>query len=100
MNLEDKIANFLRESTASPARSKLEPYGGLIRELRLRRWTYARIADALRTEFGVTVVPSTVFAFMKVRARKHQPAVLPASGIPSPASAAPAIRKPRFNLDG
>ncbi len=100
MNLEDKIANFLRESTASPARSKLEPYAGLIRELRQRRWTYARIADALRTEFGVTVAPSTVFAFMKVRARRHQPAVLPAVDTPSSTPTAPAARKPRFHLDG
>ncbi len=99
MNLDDKIANFLRGTSAAPARSKLEPCAGLIRELRQRRWTYIRIAETLRTEFGVAVAPSTVFAFMKVRARRKEPAALPAPGIPTPVSAVPATRKPRFNLD-
>jgi IS30 family transposase len=70
MNLDDQIANFLADADARPARSKLEPYADLIRELRQRRWTFRKIADALRERFAVTASPSTIHDFAKVRARR------------------------------
>ena len=98
MNLDEKIADFLAATKAEPARSKLEPYAELIRGLRQRRWTYAKIAQVLRDDFNVTVAPNTVFAFVKVRAKKRE--------LPPPAPAAPPIvpaqptpRKRRFHLD-
>jgi IS30 family transposase len=71
MNLDDQIAKFLAEADARPARSKLEPCAELIRELRKRRWTFRKIADALREKFAVTASPSTIHDFLRVRA--HQP---------------------------
>ena len=70
MNLDDQIANFLADADARPTRSKLEPYAELIRELRQRRWTFRKIADALRERFAVTASPSTIHDFTKVRARR------------------------------
>ena len=95
MNLDEKIADFLAATKAEPARSKLEPYAELIRGLRQRRWTYAKIAQALRDDFDVTVAPNTVFAFVKARARKRE---VPAPAAPAlPVNSGP--RKPRFKLD-
>jgi len=70
MNLDDQIANFLADADARPARSKLEPYAELIRELRQRRWTFRKIADALRERFAVTASPSTIHDFARVRAQR------------------------------
>jgi IS30 family transposase len=70
MNLDDQIADFLADADARPARSKLEPYAELIRELRQRRWTFRKIADALRERFAVTASPSTIHDFAKVRAQR------------------------------
>lgn len=70
MNLDDKITAFLADADAKSARSKLEPYAELIRQLRQRRWTYVQIAQALREQFGVTVHPTTVHAYVKVRSGK------------------------------
>jgi len=87
MNLDDQIAKFLAEADARPARSKLEPCAKLIRELRQRRWTYRKIADALREQFAVTASPSTIHDFLRVRA--HQPqARKPEAPTKSPASTA------------
>ena len=101
MSLEKQIAAFLADAAALPAPSKLEPYTDLIRQLRQRRWTYQRIAAALCDEFGVSVAPSTVHHFVKVRAKKKDVAALPApdTSLVIPPGTPRPVKKPRFNLD-
>lgn len=98
MSLNQKIASFLARTDSKPARSKLEPYADLIRTLRQRRWTYIEIARALRDEFAVEVHPTTIHAFVKVRANQRRTPAIP----PPTASVTlppPEAKKPRFNLD-
>jgi IS30 family transposase len=65
-------------STRNPAfQSKLEPYREFIRECRARRWSYPRIAAALRKDHGLSVAPSTIFSFVKVRAKRRRLYALP-----------------------
>jgi IS30 family transposase len=99
MSLHDKIAEFIAQADARPARSKLEPFADLVRELRQRRWTFQRIAAALRERFGVSVSPSTVHDFVRVRAHRAriEPTAPPPAG--SPAEPSPAPRKRRFHLE-
>ena len=67
-------------STRSPAfQSKLEPYRDFIRECRAKRWSYPRIAAALREEHGLSAAPSTIFSFVKVRANRRRLYALPPS---------------------
>jgi hypothetical protein len=99
MDLDQEIADFLKTTEAGSSRSKLEPYAELIRGLRQRRWTYEKIADALRTRFGVTVAPSTVFAFVKVRARRKAGFVLPAPAVTACDPHGPGAPRPRFRID-
>lgn len=97
MSTDVKIADFLARAEERPAPSKLEPYHELIRTLRQRRWAYTEIAVALRDEFGISAAPSTIHAFVKVRAkRRASPALPPAD---SPLIAPAPTRKPRFHLD-
>jgi hypothetical protein len=67
-------------STRNPAfQSKLEPYREFIRECRAKRWSYPRIAAALQESHGLSAAPSTIFSFVKVRARRRTLYALPAS---------------------
>ena len=67
-------------STRNPAfQSKLEPYLEFIRECRAKRWSYPRIAAALRELHGLSVAPSTIFSFVKVRAKRRRLYALPPS---------------------
>jgi hypothetical protein len=100
MSLDDQIAIFLADADARPARSKLEPYADLVRELRRRRWTFRKIADALRERFAITASPSTIHDFVKVRARR--PGVRMSEALPEPMPAPPnppAPSKRRFPLE-
>ena len=97
MNLDDQIANFLADADARPARSKLELYAELIRELRQRRWTFRKIADALHERFAITASPSTIHDFAKVRARRAKAEIRPAQPAHSqPKAVATPANKPRF----
>lgn len=97
MGTDEKIADFLARAETRPAPSKLEPYHELIRSLRQRRWTYKAIAKSLRDDFGITAAPSSIHAFVKVRAKRRAPPTLPLSDAQT-RSSMPA-RKPRFHLD-
>lgn len=67
-------------STRNPAfQSKLEPYREFIRECRAKRWSYPRIATALREIHGLNAAPSTIFSFVKVRAKRRKLYALPPS---------------------
>jgi len=100
MNLDDQIANFLANADARPTRSKLEPYADLIRELRQRRWTFRKIADALRERFAVTASPSTIHDFARVRAQRARAETQRTElEHAKPGAAAPASSKPqRFHV--
>jgi hypothetical protein len=70
-------------STRNPAfQSKLEPYREFIRECRARRWSYPRIAAALREEHRLSAAASTIFSFVKVRAKHRRLYALPPSDDP------------------
>jgi hypothetical protein len=97
MSLDDQIADYLAKTDARQPRSKLEPYAELIRGLRQRRWTYQRIAAALKEQFGVIAVPSTIHDFVRVRARAPRPDPHPERATSEPPTPGP--RKPRFHLE-
>jgi hypothetical protein len=99
MSLDDLIAEFIAKADARPARSKLEPYADLIRELRQRRWTFQRIAAALRERFGVSASPSTIHDFVRVRAHRPRIEPMPTTPAESPIEPIPARRKRRFHLE-
>ena len=105
MNLEQKISSFLATADTQPPQSKLEPYAEMIRALRQKRWPYHRIAKALQDDLGIKAEPSSIHNFVKVRAKKidrHDiaPPETPSSHSLKPmSSAAPVIKRPRFNLD-
>lgn len=62
-----------------PFQSKLLPHLELIRECRAQRMSYPRIAAELRSRFGLHCAPSTIFSFVKVRARRRPVFALPES---------------------
>ena len=99
MSLDDQIADFLATADDRPPQSKLEPYADLIRGLRQRRWTYRRIAVALREQFGVTTGSSTINDFVRVRARRPRTQQLSALRASEPPGPCPMPQKRRFHLD-
>ncbi len=60
-----------------PFQSKLRPHLEFIRECRDREMSYPQIAAELRARFGLSAAPSTIFAFVKVRARRRAVFALP-----------------------
>jgi transposase len=83
-------------TTRNPAfQSKLEPYREFIRECRAKRWSYPRIAAALREEHGLSAAPSTIFSFVKVRAKRRRLYVLPPLNDPAVVQAVPLKSKAR-----
>ncbi len=103
MSTNAKIQAFLESAAEFPAKSKLEPYAEMIRTLRRKRWTYQRIAYALRSEFALPVSPSTIHNFVKVRAkRRRQTPDDDASTSKQQTRHTPKPRpaeRPRFNID-
>ena len=70
-------------STRNPAfQSKLDPYREFIRGCRAKRWSYPRIAAALQEIHHVSVAPSTIFSFVKVRSKRRRLYALPPSDDP------------------
>lgn len=55
-----------------PPRSKLEPHRDLIRELRRKGQTYRDIARIFGERLHLSVTPSTIHSFVKVRARHRK----------------------------
>ena len=75
----------------APFQSKLLPRADFIRECRAQRMSYPRIAAELNVRFGLQVAASTVFAFVKVRARRRTVFELPDS---SPKLATTIVARP------
>jgi ribosomal protein S19 len=73
--VEDKFQDILSKVTKKSGRSRLEPYGELIDELRACGLTYRDIADVLTDELKFHVPKSTVNDFMRERARRRRNAI-------------------------
>lgn len=75
-----------------PFQSKLTPFYEQIARLRKKHTPYPEIAKRLHDEHGLKVSPSTIFEFVKVRARRSGVFALPevptAAPIPAPLPAA------------
>ena len=69
--MDDKIRAVL-DQMPEKTRSKLEPHADIIRELRRKGRTYEDIANFFAERFGLQVAPSTIHAFVRVRARRHR----------------------------
>lgn len=67
--MEEAFQAILDSLPPKPARSKLEPYAELIRELRRRGRSYREIASILAERCGVTVGIHTVYNFVQVRSK-------------------------------
>jgi len=72
---EDRISPNI--PMTAPYQSKLIPHEDFIRQCRSKRWSYPRIATALLETHGVKTGASTIFEFVKVRAKKRQVFALP-----------------------
>lgn len=76
-----ELQEILKSLPEKPPRSKLEPHLELIRQLRRRGRTYREVARLFREQLGLSVAPSTLHSFVKVRAkhRKRTQFELPSS---------------------
>ena len=100
----------------APYQSKLIPHEDFIRQRRAKRWSYPRIAAALLSEHGLKTGASTIFDFVKVRARKKRLIELPPSSspntqlsdnptsadgffMPAPDPSTHEIRKPKYKIN-
>jgi IS30 family transposase len=70
--MDDKTRRVLDETPDKPPRSKLEPPEDVIRELRRKGRTYEDIAQFFAVHLNLKVAPSTIYAFVRVRARRRQ----------------------------
>ena len=70
--MDDKIRKVLEGTPDKPPRSKLEPHQDVIRELRRKGRTYEDIAQFFAVHLDLKVAPSTIYAFVQVRARRRQ----------------------------
>ena len=80
--MDDKLQDILDSLPEKPPRSRLEPYGGLIGELRRRGRTYREIAHILAEKCQLQTAASTIHDFVRVRSRvtKKQPKREPLAG--------------------
>lgn len=69
--MEPALQTILESLPEKSYRSKLEPHRELIRELRRKGRTYRDIARIFRERLNLSVTPSTIHSFVKVRA-KHR----------------------------
>ncbi len=87
--VEDKFQDILSKVTTKSGRSRLEPYGELIDELRERGLTYRDISDILTAELQFQVPKSTVNDFVRERSRRRRNAARRISRITIPAPIVP-----------
>jgi hypothetical protein len=75
--MDPSISKLLDEIPEKPPRSKLELHADVIAALRQKRRTYSEIAEFFRDHLAITVAPSTIHDFVRVRRRRE-------NGTPSP----------------
>ncbi len=68
--LDPRINKLLEEIPEKPPRSKLEPHADVISALRRKRLTYREIAQFFQDHLAITVAPSTIHDFVRVRRRR------------------------------
>jgi IS30 family transposase len=68
----DKFEAILNNLSQKPGRSRLEPYGALIKELLHRGWTYRDVARILLEKCGIRVSISTIHHFVHARTRSKR----------------------------
>jgi hypothetical protein len=68
--MNEEVRTLLAQMPERASRSKLEPHVEVIQELRRKRHTYREIALFLREHFQIAVTHTTVFDFVKMRARR------------------------------
>lgn len=91
--MEDNFQELLSKVAKKAGRSRLEPYGDLIHELRGRGMTYRDISEILTAELQLHVPKSTVNDFVRERARRRRNAnrqVSRHAGMPPPLVPKPA----------
>ncbi len=90
--------------TRKPFQSKLRPHLEFIRECRAKEMSYPKIAVELRARFDLSAAPSTIFAFVKVRARRRPVFALPphesSATAPGARPTAARVAQPRPTKDG
>ena len=74
--MDNKINALLDQTPERPPRSKLEPHADVIRQLRRKGRTYQEIAHFFAEHLGIKVAPSTIHAYVRVRARRGQHATI------------------------
>ncbi len=67
--MDERICKILGCLPGQPARSSLEPWRGLIEELRRRGRTYRDVTKILFEHCQVRVAPSTIFRFVRARSK-------------------------------
>ena len=93
-HVEDRFQDILSKVTKKSGRSRLEPYGDLIDELRGRGLTYRNISDILTAELQFQVPKSTVNDFVRERSRRRRNAARRISRITIPAPIVPIATVP------
>ena len=68
--MDPNISKLLDEIPEKPPRSKLELHADVIATLRQKRRTYREIAEFFRDHLAITVAPSTIHDFVRVRRRR------------------------------
>jgi hypothetical protein len=68
--MDPNISKLLDEIPERPPRSKLELHADVIAALRQKRRTYSEIAEFFREHLAITVAPSTIHDFVRVRRRR------------------------------
>ncbi len=68
--MEPDINKLLEEIPDKPPRSKLEAHADVISVLRRKRYTYREIAHFFQEHLAITVAPSTIHDFVRVRRRR------------------------------
>jgi hypothetical protein len=65
--MDPVISRLMDDLPDKPPRSKLEPHADVIAALRRKRHTYREIAGFFREHLSITVSPSTIHDFVRVR---------------------------------
>lgn len=67
MAINPIIGRLLDDMPVKPPRSKLELHADVIATLRRKRRTYREIAEFFREHLAITVAPSTIHDFVRIR---------------------------------
>lgn len=89
--MEPAHQSILESLPEKSHRSKLEPHRELIRELRRRGRTYREVARIFRERLGLSVAPSTLHSFVKVRAKHRKRAQFELPPLDSAAAQTPGL---------